>query len=165
MTSSKPGRPPHVPLKETQDMVETLSGFGIPQPDIAKLIGIDPKTLRLHYAEQIELGSIKSIAKVAENLFTLACKPNREGLQAAIFWLRVRAHWSEYSPRPPMMPEPLGVDMYGLARHPFESRSGRKDDFDEQRRPRYSAQVTGSQARRADRRCFQDLPVFWDWAG
>jgi hypothetical protein len=47
--------------------------------------------------------------------------------------------------------------MYGLARHPFESRSGRKDDFDEQCRPRYSAQVTGSQARRADRRHFQDL--------
>ena len=47
------------------------------------------------------------------------------------------------------------VDMYGLARHPFESRSGRKDDFDEQRRPRYSAEVTGSQARRADRRRFQ----------
>ena len=72
-------------------MVESLSGFGIPQDEIAKLIGIDPKTLRLHYAEQIELGGIKATAKVAQNLFTMACKPNREGLQAAIFWLRVRA--------------------------------------------------------------------------
>src|SRR5580704_6015613 len=59
----------------------------------------------------------------------------------------------------------LVVDMYGLARHPFGSRSGRKDDFDEQCRPRYSAQVAGSQARRADRRHFQDLSVFWDWPG
>jgi hypothetical protein len=82
-------------------MVESLSGFGIPQDEIAKLIGIDPKTLRLHYAEQIELGGIKATAKVAQNLFNMACKPNREGLQAAIFWLRVRAHWSEYTPRPP----------------------------------------------------------------
>ena len=32
-------------------MVESLSGFGIPQDEIAKLIGIDPKTLRLHYAD------------------------------------------------------------------------------------------------------------------
>jgi hypothetical protein len=101
------GRPPHVPTKETQDMVESLSGFGIPQDEIAKLIGIDPKTLRLHYAEQIELGGIKATAKVAQNLFNMATKPNREGLQAAIFWLRVRAHRSEYSPRPPA-PEPLG---------------------------------------------------------
>jgi hypothetical protein len=101
------GRPPHVPTKETQDLVESLSGFGIPQDEIAKLIGIDPKTLRLHYAEQIELGGIKATAKVAQNLFNMACKPNREGLQAAIFWLRVRAHWSEYTPRP-LHPEPLG---------------------------------------------------------
>jgi hypothetical protein len=95
------GRPPHVPTKETQDMVESLSGFGIPQEEIGRLIGIDPKTLRLHYAEQVELGGIKATAKVAQNLFNMACKPTREGLQAAIFWLRVRAGWSEYSPRPP----------------------------------------------------------------
>jgi hypothetical protein len=107
MTSGKLGRPRHVPTKETQDMVESLSGFGIPQDEIAKLIGIDPKTLRLHYAEQIELGGIKANARVAQNLFNMATKPNREGLQAAIFWLRVRAGWSEYSPRPPA-PEPLG---------------------------------------------------------
>ena len=107
MSQAGRGRPPHVPTKETQDMVESLSGFGIPQDEIVKLIGIDPKTLRLHYAEQIELGGIKATAKVAQNLFNMACKPNREGLQAAIFWLRVRAHWSEYTPRPPV-PEPLG---------------------------------------------------------
>jgi hypothetical protein len=108
VTGSRPGRPPHVPTKETQDMVESLSGFGIPQTEIGRLLGIDPKTLRLHYAEQIELGSIKATVKVAQNLFNMACKPNREGLQAAIFWLRVRAGWSEYSPRPPLVAEPLG---------------------------------------------------------
>lgn len=108
MSQSTRGRPPHVPTRETQDMVESLSGFGIPQEDIGRLVGIDPKTLRLHYAEQIELGGIKATAKVAQNLFSMACKPNREGLQAAIFWLRVRAHWSEYSPRPPLVEEPLG---------------------------------------------------------
>ena len=89
-------------------MVELLSGFGIPQEEIGRLIGIDPKTMRLHYFDQIELGGIKATAKVAQNLFNMACKPTREGLQAAIFWLRVRAHWSEYTPRPPAMPEPLG---------------------------------------------------------
>lgn len=107
MTSPKVGRPVHVPTDDSRNLVESLSGFGIPQEEIARLIGIDPKTLRLHYTDQIELGGIKATAKVAQNLFNMACKPTREGLQAAIFWLRVRAHWSEYSPRP-FQAEPLG---------------------------------------------------------
>ena len=75
MTRSRAGRPSHVPTDETRNMVESLSGFGIPQDEIARLVGIDPKTLRFHYAEQIELGGIKATAKVAQNLFTMACKP------------------------------------------------------------------------------------------
>ena len=99
MTRSRAGRPTHVPTDETRNLVESLSGFGIPQDEIARLVGIDPKTLRFRYAEQIELGNIKATAKVAQNLFTMACKPTREGLSAAIFWLKVRAGWSEYAPR------------------------------------------------------------------
>ena len=76
MTRSRAGRPSHVPTDETRNMVESLSGFGIPQDEIARLVGIDPKTLRFHYADQIELGSIKATAKVAQNLFTMACKPS-----------------------------------------------------------------------------------------
>ena len=104
------GRPPHEPTDKFKAEVETLAAFGIPQEDISRVLGIDPKTLRVHYADQLELGSIKATAKVAQNLFTMACKPTREGLQAAIFWLRVRAGWSEYSPRPPSAhaAEPLG---------------------------------------------------------
>lgn len=107
MNKPRPGRPAHAPTEESRAMVESLSGFGIPQDEIARLVGIDPKTLRLHYAAEIELGGIKATAKVAQNLFNMACRPTREGLQAAIFWLRVRAGWSEYSPRPPVT-EPLG---------------------------------------------------------
>ena len=96
-----------MPTDETRNLVESLSGFGIPQDEIARLVGIDPKTLRFHYADKIELGTIKATAKVAQNLFTMACKPTREGLSAAIFWLKVRAGWSEYAPKPPAE-EPLG---------------------------------------------------------
>ena len=108
MTRSRAGRPSHEPTDDTRNLVESLSGFGIPQAEIARLVGIDPKTLRFHYAEQIELGTIKATAKVAQNLFTLACKPTREGLSAAIFWLKVRAGWSEYAPPRPKAEEPLG---------------------------------------------------------
>jgi hypothetical protein len=65
VTRPKPGRPSHVLTDETNNLVESLSGFGIPQDEIARLVGIDPKTLRFHYADQIELGSIKATAKVA----------------------------------------------------------------------------------------------------
>ena len=104
------GRPAHQPTEKTRNEVETLAAFGIPHEDVGRVLGIDPKTLRRHYADQLELGSVKATAKVAQNLFTMACKPTREGLQAAIFWLRVRAGWSEYSPRPPAAApaEPLG---------------------------------------------------------
>jgi hypothetical protein len=96
-----------VPTDDTRNLVESLSGFGIPQDEVARLVGIDPKTLRFHYADQIELGTIKATAKVAQNLFTMACKPTREGLSAAIFWLKVRAGWSEYTPKRPAE-EPVG---------------------------------------------------------
>ena len=55
MKSSHTGRPPHVPTDDTRNLVESLSGFGIPQDEIARLVGIAPKTLRLRYAEQIKL--------------------------------------------------------------------------------------------------------------
>ncbi len=105
---TRSGRPVHVPTDETRNLVESLSGFGIPQDEIARLVGIDPKTLRFHYADQIKLGSIKATAKVAQNLFTMACKPPREGLSAANLWLKVRAGWSEYAPPRPKAEEPLG---------------------------------------------------------
>ena len=42
-------RPSHKPDAELRRQVEALAGFGIPETDIAGLIGIDPKTLRKYY--------------------------------------------------------------------------------------------------------------------
>jgi hypothetical protein len=98
MTRATGGRPRHEPTSQSRAMAETFSAFGIPQDDIARLIGLSGPTLREHYREELDLGLIKANAKVAQNLSTIACKPNREGLDAAKFWLRVHADWSEYSP-------------------------------------------------------------------
>ncbi len=92
---NKGGRPSHVPTVQSRAMVEMTSAFGVPQDDIARLIGITGPTLRLHYFQEIDLGLLKANAKVAQNLFRIACKENREGLQAAIFWLRMRAGWKD----------------------------------------------------------------------
>ena len=45
MSRSKAGRPAHVPTDDTRNLVESLSGFGIPQDEIARLVGM-PTALR-----------------------------------------------------------------------------------------------------------------------
>jgi hypothetical protein len=92
---NKGGRPPHEPTAQTRLMVEMMSAFGIPQDDIARVIGITSRTLRFHYFQEIDLGLLKANAKVAMNLFQIACRDNREGLDAAKFWLRMRAGWKD----------------------------------------------------------------------
>ena len=44
-TKDKGGRPGHAPDDRSRQMVEVLSGFGIPQDKIADVIGVDGKTL------------------------------------------------------------------------------------------------------------------------
>jgi hypothetical protein len=90
-------RPSHKPGPELRRQVEALAGFGIPEADIAGLIGIDPKTLRKHYRQELDHGHTKANARVAENLFRKATGDGREAVTAAIFWLKARARWKEVS--------------------------------------------------------------------
>ncbi|MFY9827352.1 MAG: hypothetical protein WAK69_01800, partial [Rhodoplanes sp.] len=53
-------------------MVEVLSGFGIPQDKIADVIGVDGKTLRKHYATELQRGAATVEAKLVGNLLKLA---------------------------------------------------------------------------------------------
>ena len=41
----------YVPTDEQRRMVKVMSGFGIPQADIANQLGVDAKTLRKHFRE------------------------------------------------------------------------------------------------------------------
>jgi len=72
-----------------------MASYGIPQPDIARVIGCDPKTLRKHYRDELDTGETKANAMVAQNLFRKATGDGRESVTAAIFWLKTRARWSE----------------------------------------------------------------------
>jgi hypothetical protein len=89
------GRPRHEPDAYHRRQVETLAGYGIPETEIAGLIGIDPKTLRRHYRQELDHGHTKANAKVAENLYRKATGEGREAVTAAIFWLKARARWKE----------------------------------------------------------------------
>lgn len=77
--------------------METLAGYGIPETEISGLVGIDPKTLRRHYPQELDHGHTKANAKVAESLFRKATGEGPQSVTAAIFWLKTRARWKEVS--------------------------------------------------------------------
>jgi hypothetical protein len=77
------GRPAHRADPTTQRQVEALAGYGVPEAEIAGVIGIDPKTLRKHYRGELDHGHVKANAKVAENLHRKATGEGREAVIAA----------------------------------------------------------------------------------
>ncbi len=89
------GRPSHQPDPLLRRQVEAMAGYGVPEADIAGLIGIDAKTLRRHYRGELDHGHTKANVKVAENLYRKATGEGREAVTAAIFWMKARAGWRE----------------------------------------------------------------------
>ena len=96
--SIKKGRPAFTPTDEQRRMVEAMTGYGIPQDDIARVVGIDDETLRKHFREELDTGIAKANTRVAEFLFEQATGQRGEGggsVAAAIFWMKSRARWKE----------------------------------------------------------------------
>ena len=89
------GRRSHQPDPASRRYVEAMAGYGTPEADIATVVGIDPKTLRKHYRQELNTGSIKANTKVAESLYKKALGDGSQSVTAAIFWLKTRAHWKE----------------------------------------------------------------------
>lgn len=86
------GRRAHQPDPSQRRQVEAMAAYGIPEIDIARVVGIDPKTLRKCYREELDLGETKANAQVAGFLFNNAKNGN---VTAQIFWLKTRARWRE----------------------------------------------------------------------
>jgi hypothetical protein len=80
------------PTDEQRRTVRALSGYGVPQ-GIAIHIGIDAKTLRKYFRDDLDRGSVEATAKVAQSLFQLATID--KNVTAAIFWMKARAGWRE----------------------------------------------------------------------
>lgn len=82
----------HKASEETRAKVEVLSSFGVPQPEIAKYLGVAEKTLRHHYRQELDTAQITTNMNVARSLYNQAVQGNTT---AAIFWLKTRAGWRE----------------------------------------------------------------------
>lgn len=94
--------PPHAPTPESRAQVSALYSYGITQEEIARFLSIDPKTLRLHYRDELDSAHVKANAKVGQFLFqnasgaTLANgATHSDCVRAAMFWAKTRMGWRE----------------------------------------------------------------------
>jgi hypothetical protein len=81
-----------VVTEATREKVRYLAGVGVPQDDIAKIVGCAPKTLRKRLRDELDRGVAEANATVSGYLFAAAKAGN---IAAIIFWLKTRANWRE----------------------------------------------------------------------
>src|SRR4051794_33036509 len=74
----------------TREKVRYLAGLGVPQDDIARIIGCAPKTLRKRFRDELDRGVAEANAVISGSLFAAAKAGN---IAAQIFWLKSRARW------------------------------------------------------------------------
>ncbi len=68
-----------------------MAAYGVPEADIARVIGIDPKASRKHHKHELDLGAFKANSRIAENLYRKAMGDGPQAVTAMIFWLKTRA--------------------------------------------------------------------------
>ncbi len=88
------GHPPFVPTDEERLQVESLSGVGLPQDQIAVLIrdGIHLNTLLKYFQKELKAGKAKANSKIGSTLFAKAMNGDTT---AAIFWAKTQMRWAE----------------------------------------------------------------------
>lgn len=85
-------RAPHEPTEASREQVKAWAVVGLPQDTMARSMGIDAKTLRKHYRDELDLSTDLANAAIAGVLFAKA----KAGDSASIFfWLKTRAGWRE----------------------------------------------------------------------
>ena len=80
-----------------------MAAYGIPEADIARVLGVSKPTLRKHCGTELDTGATRANSKVADFLFYGICggtgkpafKDERARVTAAIFWMKTRGGWSE----------------------------------------------------------------------
>src|SRR3954454_15430166 len=71
--------------EELQEKVRRLAARGVPQEDIAKIIGCAPKTLRRRFRQELSSGAAEANVAVAASLFDAA---KAGSVPAQKFWTK-----------------------------------------------------------------------------
>ena len=88
-------KPSYKPTPEQRAQVDAMAAYGVPEHAIARVLKIDPKTLRKHFREELDIAHIKANSAVAQSLFRKATGDGPQSVTACIFWLKVRMGWKE----------------------------------------------------------------------
>lgn len=110
-------RPQFQPTDEDRALVEQLAAFGIPVESMTLFVKdkagkpISERTLRKHFAKELDQGELKANVKVAQTLFKKAISGDTTSM---IFWLKTRARWKE---------SPQRVELTGKDGGPVEQKT------------------------------------------
>jgi len=72
-----------------------MTGYGITQEDIATVLDIHPKTLRVHYRRELDTGATEANVRVVQALFKNAV--TNQSVQAQVWWTKARMGWRDGS--------------------------------------------------------------------
>ncbi len=86
------GRKAFVPSEQQKQIVKSLSGFGIPQREIANHLRINHSTLEKYFKEEMQDGMTAANSNVVKGLYENCRKGN---VAAQIFWCKTRLGWRE----------------------------------------------------------------------
>ena len=110
-------RPQFQPTDEDRALIEQLAAFGIPVESMTLFVkdkagkSISEKTLRKHFAKELDQGEMKANFKVAQTLFKKAISGDTTSM---IFWLKTRGRWKE---------SPQQVELTGKDGGPVEQKT------------------------------------------
>jgi len=82
----------HKPDRISRELVSLHATVGTTHETIAKILGIDPKTLYRHYRQELDESLAKANATIGGALFN---KAKGGDTSSMIFWLKTRARWRE----------------------------------------------------------------------
>ena len=92
----------HMPTDVTRMQAQTAAGYGLHQDQIGSLLGIDDKTLRKHYRQELDVGRAKAHLAVAATLYDKAVAGDTG---AMVWYTKCQMRWS---------PPPALVEVSGL---------------------------------------------------
>ena len=66
-------RPVWTPTDPQRRQAETMAAYGIPEAEIARVLGVSKPTLRKHCGTELDTGATRANSKVADFLFYGIC--------------------------------------------------------------------------------------------
>ena len=91
-SGKKDGRPVFIPTEDQKFLVTMMSSTGVPHERQAKALGVNSKTLRKYFKEELQVGRDRAHAEIAGSLYKRALDGN---VPAQIFYLKTQVGWRE----------------------------------------------------------------------